>query len=240
MSYRLKFLPLFALLSLLSFAMLHSDEKEAKETPDIKKISESFGHLIGKNLASLEFDFDVAQLIQGIKDSADKKEPPMNETDCVQAIAQVQEQNFEKKAKENLDKANQFMEDNSKKEGMTQVEGESLSKLHYKVEKVGEGSSVVEEHFSPMIRYVGKFLNGEQFGASTESEAICLDETIPGFKAIIGMKEGEKRTLYIHPDLGYGVGRNGYLPPNSVLIFDVEVCKVNAPPQEEPQAEAGQ
>lgn len=57
---------------------------------------------------------------------------------------------------------------------------------------------------------------------------ISLDETIPGFnKGLIGMKEGEKRTLFIHPDYGYGT--SGYLPPNSLLTFEVELIKANSP-----------
>ena len=51
---------------------------------------------------------------------------------------------------------------------------------------------------------------------------------IPGLKSgIIGMKEGEKRTIYIHPDRAYGT--QGYLPPNSLLTFEIELIKANAP-----------
>ena len=39
------------------------------------------------------------------------------------------------------------------------------------------------------------------------------------------MKEGEKRVIYIHPDLAYGT--YGSLPPNSLLIFEIEVVKAN-------------
>ena len=45
------------------------------------------------------------------------------------------------------------------------------------------------------------------------------------------MKEGEKRTIYIHPELGYGT--SGYLPPNSLLVFEIEVVKANATPEQE-------
>ena len=41
------------------------------------------------------------------------------------------------------------------------------------------------------------------------------------------MKEGEKRRLFVHPDFAYGT--NGPLPPNSLLIFDIEVVKAQAP-----------
>ena len=103
-------------------------------------------------------------------------------------------------------------------------------KLHYHVEKEGTGAEV-QAHFAPVIKYTGKFLDGSVFGASTEEEMITLDETIPGFsKGIVGMKEGEKRILYIHPDMGYGA--SGYLPPNSLLTFEIEVVKANSSVEE--------
>ena len=40
------------------------------------------------------------------------------------------------------------------------------------------------------------------------------------------MKEGEKRRIYIHPELGYGT--RGRLPPNSLLIFDVEIVEAES------------
>jgi len=56
---------------------------------------------------------------------------------------------------------------------------------------------------------------------------MSLDEIIPGLKSgLIGMKEGEKRTIYIHPDLAYGSA--GYLPPNSLLTFEIELVKANS------------
>ena len=68
---------------------------------DILKVSEAFGHLIGKNLESLGFEFDMTQVIKGMEDSVAGKESPMNETECVQAISIVQEEAFQKLAKKN-------------------------------------------------------------------------------------------------------------------------------------------
>lgn len=49
-----------------------------------------------------------------------------------------------------------------------------------------------------------------------------LSETILGFaKGVEGMREGERRKLYIHPELGYALF--GHVAPNSLLIVDVEV-----------------
>jgi len=40
------------------------------------------------------------------------------------------------------------------------------------------------------------------------------------------MKEGEKRRLFVHPEVGYGT--SGQLLPNSLLIFDIEVIKAKS------------
>lgn len=203
-------------------------QKEESGKIDIEKVSEAFGHLINVNLDSLGFKFEMKAVIKGIEDSIAGKEPPMTENECVQAISLVQEEAFQKLATQNLDEANTFMAKNAKQEGVVVLEKD---KLQYKLEKQGEGT-VVEEHFSPMIRYTGKFLDGKVFHSSQEDELFSLDETIPSFtKAIVGMKEGEKRTIFIHPDLGYGT--SGSLPPNSTLVFDIEVVKANASPEQE-------
>jgi len=206
---------------------LEESKKEVGKV-DIEKVSEAFGHLIGKNLDSLGFEFSMDQIIKGIKDSFAGKTSPMNETECVQAISLVQEEAFQKQASTNLSEADAFMAGNAHNDGVVELE---KNKLQYRIEKEGTGA-VVEEHFSPMIHYTGKFLDGKVFGSSQEDELISLDETIQGFsQGIVGMKEGEKRTIYIHPDLGYGT--SGYLPPNSTLVFDIEVVKANATPEQE-------
>ena len=206
-------------------------ETHKTEVAQVAKISEAFGHLIGKNLESTGYKFDVAQVIKGLQDASAGKEAPMTEMECVQAITAAQEAAFKNQSEDNLKKANEFLETNSKNTDIVTVEP---GKLQYKVEQAGTGA-VVEEHFSPLIRYKGKFLDGTVFGSSKEDELISLDETIPGFtKGIIGMKEGEKRTLFIHPEQGYGT--SGYLPPNSLLTFEIEVVKANASPAQSTDA----
>lgn len=195
---------------------------------DVSKISEAFGHLIGKNIETLGFKFDIAQVIKGLQDAAAGQSSPMTEMECVQAISAAQEAAFKEQAKENLKKADEFLSKNASEKNVVTVEP---GKLQYKVETAGKGEEI-QEHFSPLVRYKGKFLDGTVFGSSKEDELISLDETIPGFtKGLLGMKEGEKRTLFIHPDLGYGT--SGYLPPNSLLTFEIEVVKANAPQAEE-------
>ncbi len=219
--------------SLATASLYAEDPKPQQEQPvsqegQIFKISEAFGHLIGKNIETMGIQFDIAHVIKGLQDAAAGKDSPMTEAECVQAITSAQEIAFKAQSADNLKKADAFLAQNAKAAGVVVLEE---GKLQYKIEKKGEGADI-QEHFSPLIRYIGKHLNGSIFGASKEDEIISLDETIPGFsKGLIGMKEGEKRTLFIHPDLAYGT--SGYLPPNSLLTFEIEAIKANQQPAPE-------
>jgi peptidylprolyl isomerase len=209
---------------LLPFSLLLAEEKKVddKSQADIAKISEAFGHLIGKNIESLGVNFDVDRVAQGLKDASEGKNSPMTEEECVKALTSVQEALFKKQAESNLASAETFLSKNAKEKGVIVLHD---GKLQYKIEKKGEGAEV-QPHFTPFVRYTGKYLNGSVFGASKEGEPLSLDETIPGIQeGLVGMKEGEKRTLFIHPNLAYGT--SGFLPPNSLLTFEVELVKAN-------------
>ncbi len=217
-------------LSLMTLICLRADEEPAavQEKPDLAKISEAFGHMIAQNLESLGLEFDMEKVLSGLKDSLDGKASPLNEQETVAAITQIQEDAFQKKSDLNLIEAEEFLASNAQKKAVVAIDD---GKLQYSVEQEGTGE-MVQAHFNPLINYKGTFIDGTAFGESKEPEALNLAETITGFsKGIVGMKEGEKRRLYIHPELGYGT--SGYLPPNTLLIFDIEVIKANAPQMEE-------
>jgi peptidylprolyl isomerase len=207
------------------------DSEEAQAAPisqdDVLKASEAFGHFIGRNLKAPGINFDLDSIIKGMRDGFAGKPAPLSDKEYEELMAKIQEEAYNKMAMQNLKTANEFLEKNSSAEGVMVIEP---GKLQYII--LSEGSSpAVEEHASPQIKYTGKFADGTTFGSSEETGGpitIPLDQTIPGFsKGIVGMKEGEKRKLFVHPDLGYGT--TGHLPPNSLLIFEVEVVKANAP-----------
>lgn len=211
MNFRLTILSLFGACALF-----------AEENPEMGKVSEAFGHLIGQNMNSLGIKMDIQAVIKGIQDEANGKGSPMSNEECIGVLTLLQESAHKQKAEENLKKAETFLTTNAKNKDVVSLEE---GKLQYKIEKEGSGDKV-QPNFSPVIRYVGKYLDGSVFGESKQDETISLEETIPGFsKGLVGMKEGEKRTLYIHPDFGYGT--QGFLPPNSLLTFEIECVKVN-------------
>ena len=89
-------------------------------------------------------------------------------------------------------------------------------------EKVGSGKNI-------KAHYTGKLLNGTVFDSSMKREplefVVGTGRVIKGWdEALSDMAKGEKRTLIIPPALAYGeAGRPPIIPPNSVLVFDVEL-----------------
>lgn len=217
---------LFLLATIPAFLFAETAAKEAAPAPtapDMNKVSEAMGHLIGKNLKELGLKLDANLILKGIADAAQGKDSPMTEEECAIAIAEIQEKLLQEEAQKNLELANKFLKDNGKTSGIVEL---VPGKLQYTIEKKGEGPAV-QAHDNPLVRYKGRYLDGTVFGSSLEPEVVSLDDSIEGFsKGIIGMKEGEKRVLYIHPDLGYKT--SGFLAPNSLLTFEVEVIKSQA------------
>lgn len=84
------------------------------------------------------------------------------------------------------------------------------------------------------VHYTGWLQDGKKFDSSVDRGEpfvfpLGAHKVIKGWdEGVVGMKVGGKRKLIIPPDLGYGdrnVG-NGLIPPNSVLVFEVELLKV--------------
>ncbi len=68
---------------------------------------------------------------------------------------------------------------------------------------------------------------GNQFETSTFTFTLGVDSVIAGWtQGIPGMKVGGKRTLHIPANLAYGKNGRGPIPPNTGLVFDVELLKV--------------
>ena len=194
---------------------------------DVNKISEALGHFIGKNLNTPGIHFDLESVVKGIRDAAAGKPAPMTDQEYEEKMVQLQKNALAKLAEKNLQEANEFLGKNVREAGIVEIEP---GKLQYQVIEQGNGATV-EPNSRPLINYTGKLLDGTVFGRSSEVGGpitLPLDQTIPGFKkGIQGMKEGEKRRLFIHPDLAYGT--LGHLPPNSLLIFEIEVVKADTP-----------
>ena len=85
------------------------------------------------------------------------------------------------------------------------------------------------------LHYVGTFLNGVKFDSSRDRNQpmtikLGSHQVIPGFESgLTGMKKGERKKITIPPALAYGAQPVGPIPPNSTIVFDLELLSINAP-----------
>lgn len=80
------------------------------------------------------------------------------------------------------------------------------------------------------VRYAGALADGRLFTAPAEPPAtfkLGAGTVIAGWdRGLSGMRVGGRRQLVIAPDLGYGGEQSGVIPPNSVLVFEIELLSV--------------
>jgi FKBP-type peptidyl-prolyl cis-trans isomerase len=113
-------------------------------------------------------------------------------------------------------------------------EGEIIttrSGLKYVDRKIGTGKEA-KAGDTVTVHYVGRLEDGKKFDSSLDrNKPLTFDlgrrKVIRGWdEGIAGMREGGIRKLIIPPELAYGEGGDEVIPPNSTLIFEVQLLKV--------------
>jgi FKBP-type peptidyl-prolyl cis-trans isomerase FkpA len=122
----------------------------------------------------------------------------------------------------------------------TKVTGEGVktdSGLQYWDIKVGTGNEA-KSGDKVKVHYTGWFTSGKKFDSSVDAQqpysfTLGQGNVIKGWdEGVAGMKVGGKRRLRIPPELAYGEqGYKNIIPPNSTLIFDVQLLAVTPAPQ---------
>jgi FK506-binding protein 1 len=98
----------------------------------------------------------------------------------------------------------------------------------------GDGRSFPKTGQTVVVHYTGKLTNGQKFDSSRDRNTpfkfkIGKSEVIKGWdQGVAQMSVGERATLTCSPDFAYGSrGHPGVIPPNSTLIFDVELIEIH-------------
>ena len=128
---------------------------------------------------------------------------------------------------EHLIAGEKFLEENKDKDGVTTLE----SGLQYKVLEEGAGKQPSATD-SVTVHYRGSLIDGREFDSSYsrgQPATFPVNGVIAGWvEALQLMKEGDKWQLFIPSDLAYGQRGSGPdIGPDEVLVFDIELLKVN-------------
>ena len=104
------------------------------------------------------------------------------------------------------------------------------SGLQFEIIESGEGRSPLATS-NGVTHYHGTFVNGDVFDSSVDRGAPAefpVNRVIAGWtEALQMMKEGDKWRLVLPPEIAYGErGAGGLIPPNTVLVFEVELIEV--------------
>jgi len=207
---------------------------------DKSKVSYAIGMAYGQNLFKRmglgTNDIDIDTLVQGMKAIQSGTTPLLTE-DEMQTTLKAAQKEFaakqqavrEKEAAKNKADGDAFLAANQKNAGVvTLPDG-----LQYLVVTNGTGP-VPAPGDRVSVNYRGTLIDGTEFDSSYkrgQPAEFPVTAVIHGWtEALEKMPIGSKWKLFIPPDLAYGEhGRPG-IPPNSVLIFDIELLGTKATP----------
>lgn len=136
-------------------------------------------------------------------------------------------QSNKKAATENIQAGETFLAENKQNEGVNVT----ASGLQYQVLQAGTGNVHPKASDKVTVHYHGTLLDGSVFDSSVDRGQpidFGLNQVIAGWtEGVQLMVEGEKTRFFIPANLAYGNRAIGSIPPGSVLIFDVELIKIN-------------
>lgn len=208
---------------------LHAADK-SELTNDKQKAMYAIGSNIGKSMKQQGLEPDVDLIAKGIKDGIDGKVALSDEEiqAAMMALQKDMQANAAKLGEKSKKEGDDYLAANKSKEGVKTT----ASGLQYKSLKEGSGPKPKASD-TVKVHYRGTLLDGTEFDSSYkrgEPVTFPLEGVIKGWtEGLQLMAVGSKYQLYIPSDLAYGPGGNRGIPPNSTLIFDVELLEIAKP-----------
>ena len=208
--------------------MIHSVKPESRITMNSESDSLSYflGLNIGYSLQQMQMDDMDASLVASGINQVVNDSSAYDQMMAQNVFMQLQNAVQEKKSMETIEEGTKFLEENGKREGVITTE----SGLQYEILTEGDGPMPTDTS-NVTVNYKGTLIDNTVFDSSYERDepvSFRLDRVIPGWtEGLQLMPVGSKYKFYIPSNLGYGPRGAGRIPPNSVLIFEVELISIN-------------
>lgn len=196
---------------------------------DDQKVSYGIGQNIGNSLQrDKTVTVDQAALIAGITDGLTKAKSRVPEAEIEAAFNAVRQKMVAAQAAEGekqLAAGRAYLEKNKTKPGVKVT----ASGLQYEVLKSGSGPKPTPTN-TVKVHYHGTLIDGTVFDSSVqrgEPIEFPVTQVIQGWvEALQLMSVGDKWRLTIPSEIAYGARGKGDIPPNAVLIFEVELLGI--------------
>ena len=198
---------------------------------DEAKASYSLGYDVASGMRDrLSTDIDSPAFVAGVEDALNEAERQVSSEEAQRTLAVMAEReraNAEEQMAEANEAAEAYLAENATKEGVTALE----SGLQYEVLTAAPENAPKPSATDTIVaHYHGTLIDGTVFDSSVdrgEPATFPLNRVIPGWtEGLQLMGVGAKWRLFIPPQLGYGPRAAGQIPPNSALIFDVELLEI--------------
>ncbi|MDC0221626.1 FKBP-type peptidyl-prolyl cis-trans isomerase [Gammaproteobacteria bacterium] len=196
------------------------------------QVAYSIGVNIGQNLVAQQIvdGIDLTAFMAGMLDalSDDVKMEQSVMMEVLQTFMQRQADEAQAALGESLLASEAFLAENAERDGVVVLE----SGLQYEVLASGVGGESPTTTNTVLAHYHGTLSDGSVFDSSVERgdpASFGVSQVIAGWtEALQLMTVGDKWRLYIHPDMAYGeASPTPAIPPNSALIFEVELLEIN-------------
>ena len=209
------------------FTFSACEKKPSLETED-GKFSYAIGRQLGSSLKGHPVALNMDTLTFALKEAYEGKKGILTPEEIRSVVSSMVHRSSKTRSKEgkmHAAEAKKFLETNKAKKDITTLP----SGLQYRVIKKGKGTSPSAKD-RVQVHYTGKLLNGTVFDSSRKRgtpATFGVNQVISGWtEALQKMREGDQWELFIPPNLGYGPRGQGQIPPNALLVFDVELLKV--------------
>jgi len=225
-------LMLVVVLALGHPAGLNAAEKQPELISELRKESYSLGYQFGGNLKSQALDIDLDVIMAGIRDAYKGNAPKLTPAEMKELVGDLkrkvwtaQQKKYQEAAYANLKEGEAFLAANAKKKEVITLP----SGLQYTVLREGTGP-VPKATDTVTVNYRGTLVDGTEFDSSFKRgkpSTFAVFGVIRGWtEALQHMKTGAKWRLFVPSELAYAKRQFGRIPPNSTLIFDLELLSV--------------